>query len=316
MDDGKRTALLLGSSLGSPIDAPFGPRAFWKLHELSGGLPTLLGMTATAINELTAIPLEQAERVARLLDRTTAMAIELERYETTGLTAVTALDPTYPQHLGEQLGSATPPVFFTAGDLALWQAGGVAIVGETEPGIQGGPRLDLARAAATEIGQRFCPTYSGGGTPFNKIVMNAAIEAGGPIIVILAGSMDRMLESSKARGLIAEGRLLVVSAMTPPTPVSEPTALGRAKCIFASADATLVVACEDGVGETWTSADEAISQGWGQVVVWQGPGEGPGNARLLEHPEAFEVSTMEEVAEFADFASVGAPMDMSEEPVE
>ncbi|KAG1648738.1 hypothetical protein GQR58_029609 [Nymphon striatum] len=315
MNDETRAALLLGSALGAPADAPLGPRAFWKLHELSGGLPGLLGMAAADIQALTGIPQEQAERIARLLDRTTAMAIELERYETGGLSVVTGLDPDYPQQVGAQLGTSTPPVFFTAGEMALWQAGGVAIMGEGDPNDQDstGVRAELARAAATEVGSRFCPVFSGGGTRLDRLIMNAATDAGGSVIAIVAGAMDHMLTSSKARGLIAEGRLLIVSAMTPPTPVSEPAALGRAKCLYASADATLIVACDAGAGEVWTGANEALEQGWGQVVVWQGPGEGAGNAGLLENPEAFEVTSMEEIAEFADIAAVGAPMDLEEE---
>ena len=59
-------------------------------------------------------------------------------------------------------------------------------------------------------------------------------------------------------------------------------AMGRNKLIYAMADLTLVVACEPDKGGTWLGATEALEKKFGRVAVWQGPGEGTGNAQLVE----------------------------------
>ena len=57
--------------------------------------------------------------------------------------------------------------------------------------------------------------------------------------------------------------------------------MSRNKLIYASARATLVVACDPGTGGTWEGAVESLRRGYGTVAVWTGTGAGPGNEALL-----------------------------------
>lgn len=58
--------------------------------------------------------------------------------------------------------------------------------------------------------------------------------------------------------------------------------MGRNKLVYALSRLTLVVASEVGKGGTWSGAVEALKIGAGPVGVWQGPGRGPGNDKLIE----------------------------------
>jgi predicted Rossmann fold nucleotide-binding protein DprA/Smf involved in DNA uptake len=57
--------------------------------------------------------------------------------------------------------------------------------------------------------------------------------------------------------------------------------MGRNKLIYALATRTLVVASDLDSGGTWAGATECLKRGFGEVAVWRGEGEGPGNEALV-----------------------------------
>lgn len=50
--------------------------------------------------------------------------------------------------------------------------------------------------------------------------------------------------------------------------------------IYALSQPTVVVASDREAGGTWAGATEALKTKNGQVAVWRGEGEGPGNSEL------------------------------------
>lgn len=71
--------------------------------------------------------------------------------------------------------------------------------------------------------------------------------------------------------------------------------MGRNKIAYALADLTLVVASDLDTGGTWSGATEALRRGFGDVAVWRGNGEGPGNA-ALESRGAWPVHTLDQLS--------------------
>ena len=111
----------------------------------------------------------------------------------------------------------------------------------------------------------------------------------------------------------------------PDAPFSVGNAMGRNKLIYAMADLTLVVACEPGKGGTWQGATEALEKNFGRIAVWQGPGEGAGNAKLLElakslGKQAISISSIEEletaILEPADFGESEEAIDSDPAEIE
>ena len=144
----------------------------------------------------------------------------------------------------------------------------------------------------------------------DQLSMNAAFEAGGSVVGILADSLVRKLKKSDVRQAIYEELMVMCTPYNPDAPFSVPTAMGRNKLIYALSELTLVVACEPKKGGTWPGAKEALKKNLGRVAVWQGPGEGTGNAQLLEleqtpGKETIPIASIEEleaaILEPADF---------------
>ncbi len=72
------------------------------------------------------------------------------------------------------------------------------------------------------------------------------------------------------------------SPYTPDSPFSVGKAMGRNKLIYALSDVTVAVAADQGSGDTWSGATEAMKGRYCRVAVWRGPNEGPGNEALAE----------------------------------
>ena len=111
--------------------------------------------------------------------------------------------------------------------------------------------------------------------------MNAALEAEGAVVGVLADSLVRSANDSDVRRAISDEQLCLVTPYVPTAPFSAGNAMGRNKLIYALADVTFVVASDEGKGGTWSGATEALKKSYGDVAVWTGEGAGPGNAALV-----------------------------------
>ena len=210
------------------------------------------------------------------------MAFELERLDGSGIRVLTPFDEEYPQAWLERLRRKTlqaPPVLYAAGALELLNQPGVGVVGSRDVSPKG---QEIAQEAAERITSLGMTLVSGGARGVDQLSMNAAFQAGGCVVGILAESLARKLKKSDVRQAIYEGQTVMCTPYNPDAPFSVGNAMGRNKLIYAMADITLVVACEPDKGGTWVGATEALEKKFGRVAVWQGPGGGTGNAKLLE----------------------------------
>ena len=284
------TILLTGRLRDEPVK-PLKAAEFWALCDRFTTPSALLGMGAEQLAAEHGLAGDLANRVVALLDRATAMAFELERLGQAGISVLTPFAEHYPGRLAERLGGAAPVLLYAAGAVELLGRPGLGVVGSRKVSPEG---ADVAGAAAERAAQLERSLVSGGARGVDQTAMNAAFEAGGSVIGILAESLARKLRSPDIRRAIHEGRTVMCTPYSPEAPFSVGSAMGRNKLIYALSDLTLVVAAEVETGGSWSGAVEALRRHFGRVAVWRGPGEGPGNAVLAERG-AVPVASIDEL---------------------
>ena len=288
-DDGQ-TLLALCSTLTAPgNDASDAPQPFklseWnelarQIEASSLKQPAALqGRTAAELAKELGLPLDEAERIVRLLDRSGGLALELERLFSRGLWVVTRADELYPAKLRDTLKHQSPTVLYGAGDIHLLDRAGVAVIGSRS--------IDEAAAAfAKEVGRKTVagglPVVSGGARGTDRLAMDGAMEAEGTAIGALADSLEATVRKSDVRELLLDGRLILLTPYAPTAGFSVGAAMGRNKLIYGLAEFAVVVQSDFQTGGTWAGAVEALKAGWCPVFVRETAETPKGNRELLK----------------------------------
>src|SRR5439155_14917839 len=101
-----------------------------RIHESHLGRPgALLGMSSADLSKQLTITEAEAERIAQLLNRGGAIALELEQLAASGTWCVARVDDSYPSRIKNSLKHQAPPVLFGAGDASILELPAVGIVG-------------------------------------------------------------------------------------------------------------------------------------------------------------------------------------------
>jgi predicted Rossmann fold nucleotide-binding protein DprA/Smf involved in DNA uptake len=72
------------------------------------------------------------DRVSPLLERGTALALVVEKWERSGLWVISRSDGCYPERLKKYLGQVAPPLLYGVGSKGLLNRGGLAVVGSRD----------------------------------------------------------------------------------------------------------------------------------------------------------------------------------------
>ena len=273
--DASLAAMLLTQRLVDASAQPLKAAEYWDLLAAVPDPSALLGLTVDACLGLGVAP-DVAERAVQLLDAATAFAFELDRLEQSGVRVIPSVDDAYPTAL-RALERAAPPLLYAAGDVSLLSAELLGVVGSREVDDAG---AEVAKAAAAGAARNGIGVVSGGAKGVDRLAMNAAVEAGGTAVGVLADSLLRTTRDPDVRRLVTDGVVCLCTPYKPSTGFTVANAMGRNKLIYALSAATLVVACEAEKGGTWAGAVEALRQGIAPVLVWTGDGAGDGNRRL------------------------------------
>ncbi len=288
-DDGL-AMLLLCSSFGAAQPAvPDAPAPFtlseWnqlarKIRASSLKRPAaLMGHDAAClVRELRLTP-NEAERIVRLLGRSGRVAVELDGLFSRGMWVATRADRHYPPRLRETLKHQAPTVIFGAGEIALLSHRKVAVVGSRN--------LDPAGAAfAQEFARRAVAEgfaiVSGGARGTDLIAMNAALDAGGQCVGVLADSLEHTIRAPEMRQWLLDRRVTLLTPYAPTAGFSVGAAMGRNKVIYGLAELALVVSSEPEKGGTWAGAVEVLKAGWCPLLVRAGQDVPKGNRELLK----------------------------------
>src|SRR5437870_5003798 len=243
------------------------------------GLAALRGWETSKITRELGVTDGEAQQIAGLLERSGRLAHELEKVFAAGMWVTTRLDDSYPKRLRDSLKQQAPAVIFGAGELQLLNRPGVAIVGSRN--------IDEAGAAfAREVGKRTVesslPVVSGGARGTDRISMDAALEAEGKAVGVLADSLEVTVRKSDVREFLHDGRLVLLTPYAPTAGFSVGVAMGRNKVIYGLSEFAVVVSSEVNSGGTWAGAVEALKANWCPVFARDGSGIPEGNRALIK----------------------------------
>jgi len=228
-------------------------------------------------HEVPGVDPELATRIEALLGDGASATLEVEELSRKGIWTITIIDDAYPHSLMTRLGPQAPPVLFGAGNAALLQMPGIGIVGSRDVEQ---PGADVAAAIAQQAVSLGHSVVSGGARGIDQLAMNAAYQADGSVIGVLADSLIGRIRKSDVLQALDNGNTCLVAQQVPAAGFTPASAMSRNKLVYALSAATVIVASNDGTGGTWAGAVEAIRAGNGTIIVWRGSGEGPGNAAL------------------------------------
>lgn len=239
----------------------------------------LQGRTAKDLAEGLRVDLTEAERFARLLERSGLLALELEALFAKGMWAVTRGDERYPARLRRSLKHQAPVVLFGAGDIGLAGRGGVAVVGSRNIDEAG---VAFAHAVGRKAAAARLAVVSGGARGSDRLAMGGALEAGGVTVGVLADSLERTVKQPDLRQLLLDGQLVFVTPYAPTAGFSVGAAMGRNKVIYGLAEFGVVVSSDFQTGGTWAGAVEALKAGWCPVFVREAAEAPEGNRELVK----------------------------------
>ena len=284
MTSDTQAVVLLCSHFGKKsVLAPLTPteyrklaKVLWQLQKRPADLfddPTLLGR----ISAVTGIDLQ---RLHALMGRRVEMGLALEEWTRHGIWVISKSDTDYPVAFRDHIKNNNPPLLYGIGDRRLLSCGGLGFVGSRG--------VDEEGVCFTQKIARLCVenskvVISGGAKGVDKTSVDAALEANGYAVAILADNLLKNSLSPAYREAIATGHLLLLSPYHPYAPFSVGNAMGRNKLIYSLADFTLVVSSDYNKGGTWAGAKEELNrQERKKVFVRIASNVPDGNKKLLE----------------------------------
>jgi predicted Rossmann fold nucleotide-binding protein DprA/Smf involved in DNA uptake len=262
LSEDTKAILLLCGSFGDPRNGTDAPLSLSEYNRVAAWLSDhkyrpcdLVAGTALARLKSEHPPGIDATRCERLLARGATMAFALERWTNKGVWVVCRSDADYPQRLREHLRSQAPPVLYGIGERHLLDKGGLAVVGSRNIEQNGS---DFASEVAHHAARQGLSIVSGGARGVDQIAMNAALEAGGCVVGVLADSLLRTSLHQGARAPIRRQQLTLISAYHPEAGWNVGNAMGRNKHIYALSDYAVVVSSDYQKGGTWEGALEEL----------------------------------------------------------
>jgi len=239
------------------------------------------------------------------LERRTIDAITTLRQQTTPekvlaelghkhITAVTLLDPDYPENLRHV--ADPPPVLFVRGQVTAADAQSVALVGTRRATPYG---ENVAERLAAALAHHGVTVVSGLAKGIDTRAHQSAVRAGGRTIAVLANGLDQVYPAQNARlaHAIAAGAGALVSEFAPGIPPDAVNFPRRNRIISGLARVTVIVEAGERSGALIT-ADYALEQGR-DVLAVPGAIYSPTSAgtNLLIKQGATPVTSVEDILE-------------------
>ncbi len=218
------------------------------------------------------------DRVRFLLNRGSALALALEKWQRAGLWILTRSDVEYPGRLKHLLKTDSPPVLFGCGNRNLLNKGGIAVIGSRDA-----TEADLKFAATlgNEAAAQGYSIVSGGARGIDEAAMLGALAHEGTAIGVMADSLLRAATSAKYRKALMANNLALISPFNPEAGFDVGNAMSRNKYIYCLANASVVVSSTKNKGGTWSGAIENLRQKWVPLWVKSSSEFSTGNAELV-----------------------------------
>jgi predicted Rossmann fold nucleotide-binding protein DprA/Smf involved in DNA uptake len=154
---------------------------------------------------------------------------------------------------------------------------------------------EVTRQVAAAVADGGCSVVTGGAQGVDQLAMNTAFGVGGPVVGVLADSLERAIAKPSTRQGLSRGGICLATPYAPTAGFTPASAMGRNKIVYALSKTVIVVRSDLETGGTWSGAAEALSRGYANVASWVGPGSAAGNQRLVELG-ARPMTTLDELA--------------------
>ncbi|MCY4484177.1 MAG: DNA-processing protein DprA [Spirochaetaceae bacterium] len=215
---------------------------------LEAGADRLLARCGEVVDE---------NRLTALLNRGFQLSQAVERWHARGIWVVSRADGAYPPSLKKRLKNDAPSVLYGCGLQDIMQNRSFAIVGSRDVSE---PLVEYTKRAAALIARADFTVISGGARGVDRAAMNGALEAGGSVVGVLPGDLERTAMTREHRNLLLEERLVLVSPFDPSLRFTVAQAMQRNRVIYAIAEAGLVVNADVNRGGTWAGAVEQLKK--------------------------------------------------------
>jgi predicted Rossmann fold nucleotide-binding protein DprA/Smf involved in DNA uptake len=224
----------------------------------------------------TDLPIEP-DRLTGLISRGTSLALAVDEWNQMGIRFVSRSDETYPARYRKRLKSGSAPILYYAGSLDLLELPTLGVVGSRDASDDG---LEASRKLGKQAAAEGIAIVSGDARGIDRAAMEAAFDAGGRVIGVLADSLGKSVLSKRYRQAIAAGQLLLISHAEPDARFTVGQAMERNRYIYAASDA-VIVADSDVKGGTWNGAIENLRHRWSPAYVRVGGAQAEGRSALL-----------------------------------
>ncbi len=227
------------------------------------------------------IDADLAERLAKLLDRSASLALELERLENLGIWVITRADASYPILWKRRLGKKSPLVVYGAGSPRWLKSSAqerLAIVGSREIDETA---LRFTQGLGARCAGEEMAVVSGGARGVDFTAQTSALNAGGNVISVVSEGLEAPVKKREIRNAILSERLLMLSAALPGMRFTAYNAMARNKYVYALSHYAVVVASSL-KGGTWSGALENLEHHWVPLFVRDAPTAPPGNRALIQ----------------------------------
>ena len=250
--------LLLTSSLGDPERKPLTIAQFRNLAKRIADGNREVSDRNLEMTDLEALGYDRAmaERIYGLLSSTNLLREYLRRAELCDCYPITRLDPLYPLAVRRRLGLDSPGVLWAKGDVTLLNRPAVAVIGSRDLNPE---NRTFAEEAGRQIALQGYVLVSGNARGADKTAQEAALEAGGSVISIVADSLQQ-------QPLVRNVLYLSLDAFD--AAFSAQRALHRNHVIHTLVSLTIAAQCTLGKGGTWDGILANLKHGWTPVCIF------------------------------------------------
>lgn len=271
MTAGERGFLLLSSHLGDPGRHPLTTAQLRQLALRVQAVPKRTGDRDLIPDDLKELGYgaEEARRIVSLLEQEDVLEHYLRKGKRLGCGILTRVSEAYPQALRRRLGADAPGVLWYKGSLSILTTPMAALVGSRD--IHPGNEAFAAEAGRQAAKQGFT-LVSGNARGADRIAQDAALEAGGKVISVLADALAEH-EPLKNQLLLSEDSFDL--GFTPQR------ALSRNRVIHALPRLTLVAQVTPRSGGTWDGTLRNLRGNWSPVFCYDDHSEGAAQLELL-----------------------------------
>ena len=285
--------LLLTSNLGDPERKPLTIAQFRNLAKRVADAQREVTARELEIKDLEALGYEtsMAERIYGLLGGGNQLRETLRRAENCDCYPITRLNPIYPLAVRRRLGLDSPGVLWAKGDVTLLGKPAVAVIGSRDLNPE---NKQFAEEAGRQIAKQGYVLVSGNARGADKAAQEAALEAGGQVISIVADSLQKQP---------LRRNVLYLSLDDFDAEFSTQRALRRNHVIHSLASLAIAAQCNLGKGGTWDGILANLKHGWNPVCCYCDGSEGAmelqnRGVHLMDFADLRDLSVLMELTNF------------------